>query len=140
MKSYFWIAVGTGLGGVLRVWCGEISATLTGDIVPWGTMFVNILGSFIIGLFAMLTAPGSRFLVPPIFRQFVMVGFCGGYTTFSSFSLETMEFMQRGEWLYASASILSIVFSVIAVWVGHISAIALNPPRSIEVGGRRGRP
>jgi CrcB protein len=65
-----------------------------------------------------------------------MVGFCGGYTTFSTFSLQTMELMQRGEWLYAGANILSIVLSLFAVWVGHISAAALNPPPMIEMDER----
>jgi CrcB protein len=135
MKSYFWVAVGAGLGGALRYWCGEIAAALLGDIFPWGTMLVNVLGSFIIGFFATLTAPEGRFVVSPIIRQFVMVGFCGGYTTFSAFSLQTQEFMQRGEWLYVSANIVSIALSLFAVWVGHESAAALNPPPAIETNG-----
>jgi CrcB protein len=136
MKSYFWVAVGAGLGGTLRYWCGEIAVALFGDIVPWGTMFVNVLGSFIIGFFAALTAPEGRLLVSPIVRQFIAVGFCGGYTTFSSFSLQTQEFIQRGEWLYVSANIGSIVLSLFAVWIGYISAEALNPLPTIKADAR----
>jgi CrcB protein len=137
MKSYFGIAVGAGLGSALRYWCGEITAALLGDIFPWGTILVNILGSFIIGFFATLTAPGGRFLVSLIGRQFVSVGFCGGFTTFSAFSLQTEEFMRRGEWLYVSANILSIALSLFAVWIGHRSAAVLNPPPSIETDNRQ---
>jgi CrcB protein len=107
-----------------------------GDIFPWGTMFVNVVGSFIIGFFAMLTAPEGRLLVSPTVRQFVTVGFCGGYTTFSSFSLQTQELMQNGEWLYVAANIVTIVLSVVAVWVGHISALAMNSQPSIEIDER----
>jgi CrcB protein len=136
MKSYLWIAIGAGLGGTLRYWCGAIAAALLGDIVPWGTMLVNVLGSFIIGFFAGLTAPEGRFMVSPVVRQFVTVGFCGGYTTFSAFSLQTQEFMQRGEWLYVSANILSIVLALLAVWAGYISAAVLNPLPVIETDER----
>lgn len=136
MKSYFWIAVGAGLGGASRYWCGEIAAALLGDIFPWGTMFVNVLGSFMIGFFATFTAPEGRFVVSPIVRQFVMVGFCGGYTTFSAFSLQTQEFMQHREWLYASANIVSIALSLFAVWAGHESAAVLNPPPPIKSNER----
>jgi CrcB protein len=82
MKSYFGVAVGAGLGGALRYWCGEIAAALLGDIFPGGTMLVNVLGSFIIGFFAMLTAPEGRFVVSLLSRQFVMVGFCGATRRF----------------------------------------------------------
>jgi hypothetical protein len=89
---------------------------------------------------AMLTAPEGRFVVSLIIRQFVMVGFCGGYTTFSAFSLQTQEFMQRGEWLYVSANIVSIALSLFAVWVGHESAAALNQPPAIETNECPRRP
>jgi hypothetical protein len=62
----------------------------------------------------------------------VTFGFCGGYTTFLAFSLQTQEFMQRGEWLYVSANIVSIALSLFAVWVGHETAAALKPPPAIE--------
>ena len=133
MKSYFWIAIGAALGGASRFWCGEVAAVLLGNDLPWGTMFVNVVGSFIIGFFAALTAPEGRYPVPFIGRQFVMVGFCGGYTTFSSFSLQTVELMQRGAWLYAGVNVLSIAVSLFAVWVGHTSATALNRPPMIEM-------
>jgi CrcB protein len=141
MKSYFWIAIGAGLGGTLRYWCGEVAITLLGDIVPWGTMFVNILGSFIIGYFSALTTPGGRLIVSPIVRQFVTVGFCGGYTTFSSFSLQTQDFMMRGAWLYAGANVLSIVLSLVAVWAGYIWAAGASPLRmSARSQTNRARP
>src|SRR5258708_36063331 len=116
MKSYFGVAVGAGLGGALRYWCGEIAAALLGDIFPWGTMLVNVLGSFIIGFFAMLTAPEGRFVVSLIIRQFVMVGFCGGYTAFSAFSLPTQAFMPHGGGRYVSPQNSSIARIGFGAW------------------------
>lgn len=86
-----------------------------------GTLFVNVLGSFIIGGFAAMTAAEGPFLIPPEVRIFVMVGLCGGYTTFSSFSLQTYSLWREGEWLWAGAnSVLSLILCLTAVWLGHI--------------------
>jgi CrcB protein len=124
---YFWIAVGSGLGGMARYWCSGVAARLIGETFPWGTLIVNVVGSFIIGFFFTLTGPDGRLLVGSTVRQFVMVGLCGGYTTFSSFSLQTLNLMQDGEFLYAGANIvLSVVVCLLAVWVGHVAAAALN--------------
>ena len=87
MASYLWIAIGSALGGVARYWFSGVVARLIGETFPWGTLFINIIGSFIIGFFATLTGPDGRILVPSVARQFVMIGLCGGFTTFSSFSL-----------------------------------------------------
>ena len=111
MASYFWIAVGSALGGMARYWCSGVAARLIGETFPWGTILVNIAGSFIIGFFATLTGPDGRIFADTLTRQFVMVGFCGGYTTFSSFSLQTLALLQDGEWWLASAN---IAVSVIA--------------------------
>ncbi|MGH6959694.1 MAG: CrcB family protein, partial [Dongiaceae bacterium] len=80
MQSYLWIAVGSALGGVARYWFSGIVARHFGETFPWGTILVNVSGSFVIGFFATLTGPDGRLLVSPTARQFVMVGLCGGYT------------------------------------------------------------
>jgi fluoride exporter len=125
--SYFWIAVGSALGGVLRFLCSGLIAERIGEIFPWGTLVVNIVGSWIIGFFFTLTEPDGRLLVGTTARQFVMIGICGGFTTFSSFSLQTLNLARDGDWLRASANIVASVFlCLVAVWLGHIAAAALN--------------
>ncbi len=127
MASYFWIAIGSALGGIARYWCSGIVARLIGETFPWGTLIVNVIGSFIIGFFATLTGPDGRLLVPSVARQFVMIGLCGGYTTFSSFSLQTLNLATDGEYLYAGLNIvLSVVLCLLAVWLGSILAFGLN--------------
>ena len=127
MAVYLWIAVGSALGGVARYWCSGIAARLIGETFPWGTMIVNIVGSFIIGFFATLTGPDGRIFADTLTRQFVMIGFLGGYTTFSSFSLQTLALVQDGEWLLASANIaLSVIACLVAVWAGYALAASIN--------------
>ncbi|MGH6665127.1 MAG: fluoride efflux transporter CrcB [Pseudolabrys sp.] len=127
MITYFWIAVGSALGGIARYGCSGLAARLIGETFPWGTLIVNVLGSFIIGFFATLTGPDGRVYMGSVARQFVMVGFCGGYTTFSSFSVQTLNLMNDGEWFRASANIVgSVVCCLIAVWAGHLLAASLN--------------
>jgi CrcB protein len=90
--------------------------------MPWGTIFINVSGSFIIGLFAALTEAGGRLPVPPEIRAFMLVGLCGGYTTFSSFSLQTLTLIQTGEPFRAIANVmLSVVICLIAVWIGFVA-------------------
>ena len=127
MTSYFWIAIGSALGGIARYWCSGIAARLFGETFRWGTLIVNVIGSFVIGLFAALSGPDGRIFVPSVARQFVMIGLCGGYTTFSSFSLQTLNLTTDGEYLYAGLNIvLSVVLCLIAVWLGSILAFGLN--------------
>ena len=96
MLAYVLIAIGSALGGMARYWCTGVMARLIGETFPWGTLFVNVLGSLIIGIFATLTAPDGRMFVDQTIRQFVMIGFLGGYTTFSSFSLQTLNLVNDG--------------------------------------------
>ena len=127
MAAYFWIAVGSALGGMARYFCSGVAARMIGETFPWGTLIVNVIGSFIIGFFATLTGPDGRVFAGTTARQFVMVGLCGGYTTFSSFSLQTLNLMNDGEWLQASANIGgSVILCMFAVWAGHILAVSLN--------------
>lgn len=130
MKAYVWIAIGSAIGGVARYWCSGVAARLIGETFPWGTLIVNVVGSFIIGFFATLTAPDGRIFVGSTTRQFVMVGLCGGFTTFSSFSLQTLNLMNDGEWLQVGANIgASVVLCLLAVWIGHVLAMSLNTMR-----------
>lgn len=130
MASYFWIAIGSALGGMARYWCSGVMARLIGETFPWGTLFVNVLGSLIIGFFATVTAPDGRLFVDQTTRQFVMLGILGGYTTFSSFSLQTLSLINDGEWLYAGLNIgASVVLCLLAVWIGHVIAEHYNAIR-----------
>ena len=127
MAAYFWITLGSALGGAARYWCSGVVANAFGATFPWGTLVVNVSGSFIIGFFGTLTGPDGRVFVPSEYRQFVMIGFCGGYTTFSSFSLQTPALMQDGEWGHAGINIgLAVVLCLASVWLGHIAAASLN--------------
>lgn len=125
--SYFWIFIGGGLGSMARFAFSGLIARQFGETFPWGTLLVNVSGSFLIGLFATLTSPEGRWLVPGLWRQFFMLGICGGYTTFSSFSLQTLRLAEEGQWFKAGAnSVLSLVLCLLAVWLGHILALNIN--------------
>ena len=116
-----WLAVAAGgaLGSLARFWLAAAVAALTGPRFPWGTLLINILGSFIIGLVAALTLAPARFPMPPDVRIFLMVGVCGGFTTFSAFSLQTLELLQYGEVLSAFGYIIgSVLLCLAAVWFG----------------------
>ena len=124
---YVWVMIGSALGGGARYWCSGFAANHFGETFPAGTLIVNVVGSFIIGFFATLTGPDGRFLVRTEARQFVMTGICGGYTTFSSFSLQTLNLVRDGEMGLAAANIgSSLVLCLAAVWLGHIAAMSLN--------------
>jgi CrcB protein len=130
MENYIWVAVGGALGTTGRYWLSGVVARLVGETFPWGTLVINVTGSFVIGLFAVLTGPDGRMFVPSTGRQFVMIGICGGYTTFSSFSLQTLNLMNDGEWLYAAANIgLSVALCLLAVWAGASLAASMNSMR-----------
>jgi CrcB protein len=122
-----WIALGGALGSVARYGCSALVARWIGETFPWGTLVINVVGSFVIGFFATLTGPDGRILVSPDARQFVMVGVCGGYTTFSSFSLQTLNLARDGDLAAAAGNVVaSVVACLVAVWLGHVWAAALN--------------
>ena len=127
MLTYFWVAIGGAIGTTGRYWLSGVVARLFGETFPWGTLAINVSGSFIIGFFAALTGPDGRIFVGSTARQFVMIGICGGYTTFSSFSLQTLNLMNDGEWFRAVGNIAgSVVLCLLAVWLGHLAAAAFN--------------
>lgn len=127
MLNYVWVAVGSALGGMARYGISGLAARYMGQSFPWGTLIVNVAGSMIIGFLATLAAPDGRFLLSSGSRVFLLVGVCGGFTTFSSFSIETLNLARDGEWLWASANIvLSLIICLAAVWLGHAGAAIFN--------------
>ena len=120
MWTYFWVALGGAIGSMARLWLSVRVALWIGLAFPWGTILVNITGSLVIGFVATLTGPNGRVVVPIQAQAFVMVGLCGGFTTFSAFSLQTFELARDGRLLYAGANIvLSVVLCLTAVALGH---------------------
>ncbi len=130
MMTYFWIGLGSALGGMARYGCSDVVARVMGYTFPWGTLLVNVTGSLIIGFFATIAGPDGRMFVGETAKQFVMIGVLGGYTTFSAFSLQTLALVQDGEWLHAGANVAaSVVLCLAAVWIGHLLAANLNVVR-----------
>jgi CrcB protein len=127
MGTYLWVAVGGALGSLARFALSRAIAMRIGEIFPWGTLVVNVSGCLVIGVFAALTGPGGRIMAPPDVRAFVMVGLCGGYTTFSSFSLQTLSLAQAGDWPRAGGNVgLSVVACLAGVWLGYVAGSAFN--------------
>jgi CrcB protein len=127
MISYLVVAIGGALGSAARFWLSGAIANRFGETFPAGTLIVNITGSFIIGIFAGLTGPDGRVWATPTFRQFFMIGVLGGYTTFSSFSLQTLAFARDGEWLFAALNAFgSFALCLLAVWLGDFFAMLVN--------------
>ena len=130
MIAYLWVAIGGALGSVGRFWLnGLISSTRFGETFPWGTLAINVTGSFLIGIIGALANPEGRMdsSSRAFAIQFFMIGICGGYTTFSSFSLQTLNLLRDREWLYAGGNVvLSVVLCMIAVWLGWLLGTTFN--------------
>src|SRR5271156_3225785 len=129
MLRDFWntlcIGAGGALGTILRFWLGGMIAQAFGERFPTGTLVINVTGSMVIGFFAALTGPEGRLMVKPLGRQFFMIGICGGYTTFSSFSLQTLNLAREGQWGYAGLNVgLSVLLCLVGVWLGYMAGEA----------------
>jgi fluoride exporter len=124
MLNYFCVALGGAIGSVVRYWCSEIMARYFGNAFPIGTLFVNVTGSLFIGLIVAFAAPEGRPLIGLAARNLFVAGFCGGYTTFSALSLQTLMLAKNGELLAALANVvLNVVLSLLAVWAGYSAAM-----------------
>jgi len=125
---YLLIALGGAVGSVARYWLSGVVETQTGSAFPWGTLLVNISGCVVIGFFAGLGASGARWFASHEARGLLLVGLCGGYTTFSAFSLQTLELLRAGDWLRAASYILaSVVVCLLGVWLGQLLATSFSP-------------
>jgi len=103
-----------------RYWMGIRITVLAGLAFPWATILINILGSLVIGFLATFTGPEGRLPAPLDARALLIVGLCGGFTTFSAFSLQTLDLARDGRLLLAGANIvLSVVLCLVAVALGH---------------------
>ncbi len=131
VAASIWVILGSALGGLARYWLAAWVTALTGPSFPWGTLLINVLGSFVIGLFAAALGDRGLFsaaLVPNgqlagfvDLRAFVMVGLCGGFTTFSSFSLQSLELLQSGRYGPALGYMAgSALVCLVAVWAGWV--------------------
>ena len=126
MLAYLWVGLGGALGSMARHWCN--GAFLRAFGANWmGTLVINVLGSLVIGLASSLMSNDGRFPSTPTAQVFVMTGICGGYTTFSAFSLQTLSLIQGSQWLAAGLNIvLSVVLCLAAVWIGHAAGVAIS--------------
>ncbi len=126
MQHYLAIALGGALGSVLRFAMNEAVSARYGRAFPWGTLSINVIGSFLIGLLAVLLV--ERLEVSPAVRLGLMVGVLGGFTTFSSFSLEVVQLMQNGAFLRALLYVVaSVTVCVLAAAAGiHIARTSLG--------------
>ena len=124
MLNYFMVAIGGALGSMARLWVSTIVAERVTETFPLGTLVVNITGSFLIGLFAGMFRSGASTTT----RAFLMTGICGGYTTFSSFSLQNLQLLESGNYYHAGLNTaLSLTLCMVAVWLGYLAGVALSP-------------
>ena len=128
MLDYILVMAGGALGTGARFWVSGFVSERSGELFPVGTLVVNATGSFAIGFFAAFTDPEGAFLASPRLRQFFMIGVCGGYTTFSSFSLQTLDLVRDGDWFKAGVNtLLSFVLCLAAAGLGRILALTTFP-------------
>jgi CrcB protein len=118
------ISLGAIVGANLRYWMSRYAARVLGPVFPYGTLSINVLGSFVLGFFLVWTT--ERVMVDPRWRLLIAVGFCGGYTTFSSYAYETMAFFEQGQWtLMAANFVANNLLACLAVLAGMALARVL---------------
>ena len=105
IREYLWVSLGGIVGACARYFLSRFTAKMLGTSFPWGTLFINISGSFVLGLFLVYTT--ERVFVDPRWRLLVAIGFCGAYTTFSSYAYESMVYFQQGNWMLFAGNVLA---------------------------------
>lgn len=122
--TYFWIALGAIIGASARYFFSGVVARNVSPIFPYGTLLINVTGSLLLGFFLIFAS--ERVLIDPRWRLLIAIGFCGSYTTFSSYAFETFAYMEQGQWLLMAVNILtSNALCLAAVLVGAAIARAL---------------
>jgi CrcB protein len=105
VKDFLAISIAALVGANLRYLLSRLTVEKLGPIFPYGTLLINVAGSFIVGFFVIWTT--ERVLIDPRWRVLVVVGFCGSFTTFSSYAFETVAYFEHGQWLLMLANVLS---------------------------------
>jgi CrcB protein len=133
LMQYLVIGLGGALGSMLRFGLGSLidsNIQKGGSAFSWGTIIVNITGCFVIGFIWTISATEGRILLSSYTRSFILIGILGGYTTFSSFGLQTLLLVQAGQrWEAAANVLLSVVLCLVGVWLGAMLANSLNQMR-----------
>ena len=124
MRAYLWVSLGALVGANLRYFVSRLAAKLMSPDFPYGTLIINVTGSFILGLFLIWTT--ERVFADPKWRWLVAIGFCGSYTTFSSYAFETMAYFEQGHWtLFALNILTNNILCLLAVLLGGALARAI---------------
>lgn len=119
MINYILVGIGAAIGGTVRYWISNVIYIIFSENFPYGTLVVNVVGSFILG-FLMFYSNDREFLSPQL-RLFLTVGFCGGFTTFSTFSFETMNLFRETQYLLGSVNILlNLLLCLIGVFLAYL--------------------
>lgn len=128
------VGIGGALGSIARYWIGVLVTQLAGEAFPWGTLLINIIGSFVISYFGTMTLPDGARPAAMELRLFVMVGLCGGFTTFSAFSMQTIELLRDGE---AGHALAYIVASIVLCLLGTALGFYVAPLGGLAASGGR---
>lgn len=123
MEKILWISIGAVLGANLRYWVGDWAAQRFGSGFPYGTMLVNLTGSFLLGLLVSLTF--EHFIIDPRLRILLTIGFLGSYTTFSTLAYESVTLITQGQWGLGlfnllGSTLLGVLFAALGIWLGKI--------------------
>jgi CrcB protein len=118
MSVWFFVAIGGAVGACLRFAISELMLLVVDRSFPYATLLVNIIGSFVMGF--LIASFESNILDSETWRHIISIGFLGALTTFSTFSIDTLFFLQNGEWLKAGLNIIcNVIFSIFAAWLGY---------------------
>ena len=121
MEKVLWISIGAVLGANLRYWIGDWVAQRFGSGFPFGTLLINISGSFLLGLVVSMTL--ENFIIDPRLRLLITIGLLGSYTTFSTYAYESVALLSQGQWALGlfnllGSSVLGAIFAFLGVWLG----------------------
>ena len=126
MDKVLWISMGAVLGANLRYWVGDWAAQRFGSSFPYGTLLINLTGSFLLGLIISMAL--ENFVIDPRLRLLLIIGFLGSYTTFSTFAYESVTLISQGQWgagLFnlLGSSLLGALFAVLGIWLGTLNVV-----------------
>ncbi len=123
MEKVLWISIGAVLGANLRYWVGDWVAQRFGSGFPFGTLLINLSGSFLLGLVVSMTM--ENFIIDPRLRLVITIGLLGSYTTFSTYAYESVALISQGQWALGlfnllGSSVLGAILAFLGVWLGKI--------------------